>query len=275
MGGRILQCAHQSESLAGTAVFSLFLPEQSSQRCVPALFCLLGDDSDESSFLPETRAFEAAATHGLALVVVPAVHEQWKQYTSSDLPWILRYHFPVDVERVSLMGHGLSSGVDNNNGGIKALGLAMDPSLRAWVPSVSAFGARTAEEGRKDTAHAPTEPSTPEPSSLMRRHGPFPLTSFLIDEGTSSSPRGESQAEDLASAARAVGQRAMTLRHRSEYDGGLSGSGEFISQHIAFHADALRHAAEEDNQPPGLSYRVTSARRIVEPQTGPGPGSVG
>ncbi|MGE5615896.1 MAG: S-formylglutathione hydrolase, partial [Bacillota bacterium] len=158
--------AHRSQVTNCTMRFGLFLPPAARTRRVPLLFWLSGLTCTEENFVTKAGAQRVAAELGLAIVApdtsprgielpgdrdsydfgvgagfyVDATQAPWASayrmysYVSSELPDVLREHFPIDPARVGIFGHSM--------GGHGALTIALkNPgrfrSVSAFAPIVS------------------------------------------------------------------------------------------------------------------------------------------
>ncbi|MCC5827690.1 S-formylglutathione hydrolase, partial [Alkalimonas sp.] len=160
-GGRQMRFAHDSKVLSCRMQFSVYLPPQTAQQDVPALYWLSGLTCTDENFSAKAGAQRIAAELGIALVIpdtsprgeqVPddpegaydfglgagfyvnateapfAKHYQMYDYISKELPALVEAELPLSTRR-SISGHSM--------GGHGALVMALRESGRYC--SVSAF----------------------------------------------------------------------------------------------------------------------------------------
>ena len=163
-GGTQHVIRHASGACACDMTFGLFLPAEARDGPVPVLWFLSGLTCTHENAMVKAGAQGWAAEQGVALVFpdtsprgegvaddaaydlgqgagfyVNATQDPWKphfqmwSYLADELPALLTEHFPLDMERQSIMGHSM--------GGHGALTLAM--SLPGRFASVSAFASIT------------------------------------------------------------------------------------------------------------------------------------
>jgi S-formylglutathione hydrolase len=68
-GGHVVKYEHRSEELNCDMKFNVFLPVESTQAKVPAIFFLSGLTCTEDNFIQKGGAMAEASKHGIALIV--------------------------------------------------------------------------------------------------------------------------------------------------------------------------------------------------------------
>ncbi len=264
-GGTQHVIRHASGACACDMTFGLFLPAEARDGPVPVLWFLSGLTCTHENAMVKAGAQGWAAEQGVALVFpdtsprgegvaddaaydlgqgagfyVNATQDPWKphfqmwSYLADELPALLTEHFPLDMERQSIMGHSM--------GGHGALTLAM--SLPGRFASVSAFAPITnpteSDWGRKQlTAYLGEDESGwagHDASVLMAQTGfDGPV---LVDQGTEDQFLDLLRPEAL-SAAMAKRRQQGSFRMQPGYDHSYFFIATFMEDHVTFHADAL------------------------------------
>ncbi len=268
-GGRQMRFNHTASSLDCQMTFSIYLPPQADQRAVPLIYWLSGLTCTDENFMQKAGAQRYAAEHGVAIVTPDTSprgtdvaadpeggwdfglgagfylnatqppyrqHYQMYDYVTLELPQLLATHFPVDPQRVSIMGHSM--------GGHGALTIALkNPDAYKAVSAFSpicnpcncpwgqkAFSGYLGDDLQAWKAHDACE---------LIRGGTAVRLQLLVDQG-SADDFLESQLHTaaLAQACEATGL-PLSLRMREGYDHSYFFIATFIGEHIAYHASAL------------------------------------
>lgn len=258
--------AHDARSTAGEMTFGLFLPAQAATGPVPVVWFLSGLTCTHENAMVKSGAQRAAAEHGVAVVFpdtsprgvdvanddaydlgqgagfyVNATQNPWAphfrmwDYVADELPALIGAEFAVDPSRQSITGHSM--------GGHGALTLAM--GLAGRYRSVSAFAPIAnpvaSDWGRKQfTAYlGPDETAweAHDATLLMRERG-FD-GEVLIDQGTTDQFLNLLRPEAL-SHAMAERRQSGAFRMQRGYDHSYFFISTFMSEHIGFHAEALK-----------------------------------
>lgn len=264
---------HNSESIGLPMQFSVFLPAEAAVAKVPALFYLAGLTCTEETFPIKAGAQRFAAEHGIALIspdtsprgagiqgedeawdfgvgagfYVDATREPWAQryrmysYVTQDLRLAVLADLPIDATRLSIFGHSM--------GGHGALVMALrNPGLYRSVsafapiaaPSYCSWGVKAFSRYLGDNRQAWKMYD----ASELVKHPPSPgfAGGLLIDQGMGDQFLPEQlHLELFETNARAAGWKVLIRRHES-YDHGYFFISTFISDHIQYHARALRGA---------------------------------
>lgn len=259
--------SHASDACACKMTFGLFLPKAAQNGPVPLLWYLSGLTCTHENAMVKAGAQAWAERHGVALVFpdtsprgddvaddaeydlgqgagfyVNATQDPWAphfqmwDYIAEELPRVLFNNFPLDEERQAITGHSM--------GGHGALTLAL--GLPGRFRSVSAFAPichpTASDWGRKqlasylgadEAAWAPHDAS-----DTLQQTGPFDGP-MLIDQGSQDQFISLLMPETLASAMASVRQDGQ-FRMQSGYDHSYFFVASFFSDHMAFHAEALK-----------------------------------
>ncbi|MYN18642.1 S-formylglutathione hydrolase [Rugamonas sp. FT107W] len=267
-GGVLRFYRHASREIGLPMRFSVFMPAQSAQGPVPALFYLAGLTCNEETFMIKAGAQRAAAAAGLMLIApdtsprgagVEGESDNWDfgvgagfYVDATQAPWSTHYRMysyihelrellvrelPVDGERIGIFGHSM--------GGHGALMMALKrPDV---FRSVSAFAPIAAPSmcpwGKKafsgylgdDTAAWERHDA----SLLMARlQTPFPA-GILIDQGLGDKFLKEQLYPEVFEAACRTAAQPLELRRHDGYDHGYYFIATFMEDHIRFHARCL------------------------------------
>lgn len=257
--------SHPSDSTGCDMTFGLFLPAEAANEPVPVLWYLSGLTCTHENAMTKAGAQAWAGEHGLALVFpdtsprgegVPndgaydlgqgagfyvdatedpwAKHYQMWDYITEELPDTITSNFAIDFERQAITGHSM--------GGHGALTMAM--RLPGRFRSVSAFAPianpTASDWGRKQfTAYLGGEEANwaqYDATLLMRRLGfDGPM---LIDQGSKDQFLDLLKPEALAQAMMERRQPGQ-FRMQPGYDHSYYFVSTFMSDHMAFHAEAL------------------------------------
>lgn len=267
-GGYLNRYVHDSEACACKMTFSVYLPPQSTQQKVPALYWLSGLTCTDDNARVKAGAQRYAAEYGIALVFpdtsprgdsvpdeperydlgqgagfyVNATQSPWNthfhmyDYVCHELPVLVEQNLPLIPELRSISGHSM--------GGHGALICALKnpgvyQSVSAFAPicnpvnagwGAGCFTAYLGDDKEQWRAYDATE---------LIRTG-VQATEILIDQGTADEFYHEKQLlpENFKAACEEHGQ-TLTLRMQEGYDHSYHFIATFIGEHIAFHAKAL------------------------------------
>ncbi|WP_020393781.1 S-formylglutathione hydrolase [Thiolinea disciformis] len=269
-GGYLNRYTHESQACACTMTFSVYLPPQAETQKVPALYWLSGLTCTDDNFRVKAGAQRYAAEHGIALIIpdtsprgddvpdaperydlgkgagfyVNATQAPWDKnyhmyaYVTEELPTLIEANFPVIAGVKSISGHSM--------GGHGALIVALK-NPQAYR-SVSAFspicnpvkgawgqGCFTAYIGSNQL-----DWQAYDATCLVQAGARVP--DILIDQGTADEflTEGQLLPENFKAACEQAGQK-LTLRMQDGYDHGYHFIGSFIGEHIAWHAQLLKH----------------------------------
>ncbi|HZW19688.1 S-formylglutathione hydrolase [Noviherbaspirillum sp.] len=262
---------HGSQETGLPMRFSVYLPPQAREgKTCPAVFCLAGLTCTEETFMIKAGAQCHAAREGLVLVApdtsprganLPGEADDWDfgvgagfYLDATQAPWSQHYRmesyitrelldiadglFPLDRERIGVMGHSM--------GGHGALVLALrHPGL---FRSVSAFAPIVAPSqvpwGRKAFARylGPDADAWQDydASALMRqcKAAPYP-EGILVDQGLSDKFLDEQLRPGLFEAACIEAGQPLVLRLHPGYDHGYYFISTFVEDHLRHHAQQL------------------------------------
>ena len=264
-GGRVLFCAHESESCAGTMRFSLFLPP--GRGDFPVLIWLSGLTCTEENFMAKAGAQRMAARLGLALLApdtspretgIADEDEDWdlgsgagfyldasqtpwrgryrmESWITEELPELVSKEFPNNLARAGVCGHAW--------GGHGALTLALRhqalfQSVSAFAPICAptrcpwgekAFSAYLGQDRDSWRGHDACE--------LIRDGGMLP--EILIDQGLNDPFLEQQLRPDLLQGACAVRGLDLVLRRHDGYDHSYYFVSSFINDHLKWHANRL------------------------------------
>jgi S-formylglutathione hydrolase len=268
-GGYLNRYQHDSDSCHCRMTFSVYLPPQAEQGPVPALYWLSGLTCTDENFRVKAGAQRYAAELGLALIIpdtsprgdaVPDAAERYDlghgagfYVNATRQPWSKHYHMydyvvrelPALVEANLPLIAGLRSITGHSMGGHGALICALkNPgvyrSVSAFAPICNpvqsgwgkgCFGAYLGDDRSSWEAWDAT---------CLIQAGAAPPAIF-IDQGTADEFLAEQlYPHNLQAACEAKGV-PLTLRLQEGYDHSYHFIATFIGEHLAWHADALRH----------------------------------
>jgi len=261
---------HAARSTACEMRFGLYLPPQAEHERVPLVIYLAGLTCNEETFPIKAGAQRVAAELGLALlspdtsprgVRLPGDDEAWDfglsagfyldateppwsahyrmySYVARELPDLVISRFPVDGERIGLMGHSM--------GGHGALTIGLKHperfrSLSALAPIVApsqvpwgqkALPRYLGSDPDKWRAYDATELM----SDLASASGRPPL---LIDQGLEDEFLATQLKPELFEAAARGAGYPLILRHHEGYGHGYWFVSSVIEDHLRHHADHL------------------------------------
>lgn len=256
---------HQSETLACTMKFSIYLPPQAQQKKVPVLYWLSGLTCNEQNFITKSAMQRYAAEHGIAVVApdtsprgegiaddpaydlgqgagfyVNATQAPWAanyrmyDYILQELPALVEANFPVTDAR-SISGHSM--------GGYGALVIALrNPqrylSVSAFSPIVTLtqvpWGQKALRAYLGDDQKAWKQY---DPLDLVRAASKrLPL---LVEQGLADEFLNTQLQPDLLQKVCEENGHPITLNLRAGYDHSYYFIASFIGEHIKYHASAL------------------------------------
>jgi len=259
---------HASREIGLPMRFSVFMPAQSAQGPVPALFYLAGLTCNEETFMIKAGAQRAAAEAGLMLIApdtsprgagVDGESDNWDfgvgagfYIDATQAPWSTHYRMysyihelrellvrelPVDGERIGIFGHSM--------GGHGALTMALKRpdvfrSVSAFAPiaapSMCPWGKKAFSGYLGDDTAAWEQHDA---SLLMARlQTPFPA-GILIDQGLGDKFLKEQLYPEVFEAACRTAAQPLELRRHAGYDHGYYFISTFMEDHIRFHARCL------------------------------------
>ena len=262
------QYRHAATTVACDMRFSVYLPPQARHGSVPVIYWLSGLTCTDENFVQKAGAQRAAAEHGVAIVAPDtsprgegvaddpegaydlglgagfyvdatqppwAAHYQMYSYVRDELPALINAEFPVDADRVAIMGHSM--------GGHGALTTALkNPdryrSVSAFSPICSPLRCPWGEKAL--TAYLGGDRST------WRAYDATALISeavtavpMLVDQGDADDFLAEQLRPELLEQACRDTDQALELRMQSGYDHSYFFIASFIADHIGFHASHL------------------------------------
>ena len=263
-----LQRTYEHESITCDCImrFAVFLPEQSAQQQVPALYWLSGLTCTEENFILKSGAQRLAAELGLALIVpdtsprglnLPgeeehmaigtgagfyvnatehpwAPHYQMYDYVTQELVKTVNAFLPVDAERKSISGHSMGG-----HGALLA-GLRQPDqyaSVSAFAPICTASESEWGSRALLQYLGSDKERWQEYDVSKIIRQNPCHHT-ILVDQGDADPFLEELRPGDLKTACKASGQK-LVYREQTGYDHSYFFISTFIEDHLRFHATAL------------------------------------
>lgn len=248
--------------------FSVYTPPQAASGPVPVLYYLAGLTSTPETFMIKSGAQRAAAEHGLMLVspdtsprglglpgedddydfgsgavfYIDATVAPWSRhykmytYVTSELPAIVREHFPASpmhgIFGHSMGGHGaLTLALKNPDlyRSVSAFAPIANPTQVPW--GKKAFTGYLGDDEAAWKGHDATE--------LVREH-PFPDgRTILVDQGTADEFLEEQLSSGVFEVACADAEQPLDFRHHQGYDHGYYFISTFMEDHIRHHARYL------------------------------------
>ena len=260
---------HESKAIGLPMRFSVFMPKETAQKKVPALFYLAGLTCTEETFPIKAGAQRFAAQHGIALIApdtsprgagVPGETDSWDfgvgavfYVDATQEPWSKHYgmysyvrdelretvvdELPVDGDRLGIFGHSM--------GGHGALMLALrNPDIYRSVSAFAPIAAPTrcpwGEKAFSGYLGADREAwKQYDASELVGKATRKFAEGILVDQGLADAFLAQQLNPDVFEAAcRAAGQ-PLTLRRHEGYDHGYFFISTFIEDHVAHHAKVL------------------------------------
>ncbi len=267
--GYLNRYTHESDVLDCEMTFSVYLPPQAEQGCVPALYWLSGLTCTDDNARTKAGAQRYAAEHGIAIVFpdtsprgddvadeadrydlgkgagfyVNAVQKPWMahyqmfDYVTEELPTLLEASLPLIPGIKSITGHSM--------GGHGALVIALQnpdayQSVSAFSPICNpincgwgkgCFSAYLGDDKLSWEAYDAT--------ALVLAGAQ--VSDILIDQGTADEFYDEKQLlPESFQAACDAGDQRVTIRMQEGYDHSYHFIATFIGEHIAYHAKALK-----------------------------------
>jgi len=268
-GGDQLQYTHPSAVLSCNMRFSIFLPPQAAEGNVPVIYWLSGLTCTDENFVQKAGAQQFAAEHGVAIVApdtsprgedvpddaeaaydfglgagfyVNATQAPWSKhyhmydYITKELPEVINTNFPVDADRMSIMGHSM--------GGHGALTIALKnpgkyKSVSAFAPIVAPSQCPWGEKalgnyiGSDKSAWA--EYDTVELVKTAQERLPL-----LVDQGDADNFLEEQLKPELLTEVCEANNHPLDLRIQPGYDHSYFFMASFMGDHVAHHAKALK-----------------------------------
>jgi len=266
--GGVLEFFEHSSSVTKTPMrFAVYLPPQSKNKKVPALFWLSGLTCTEENFMQKAGAQRIASELGMALIApdtsprgagIPGEADSWDfglgagfYVNATEAPWSNHYrmydyvlhelrnvigeNFPVDLQRLAISGHSM--------GGHGALVLGFrNPDV---YRSISAFAPISAPSECPWGKNALTRylGSNTEDWKLYDSSQLILKTSFkkevLVDQGTEDKFLNiDLKPEKLVEAAKKC-DFPLKLRMQEGYDHSYYFVSTFIEDHLRFHLKNL------------------------------------
>ncbi len=268
---------HQSESTGTPMTFSVFVPNSAAQASLPVVWYLSGLTCTHANVTEKGEFRNACATLGLIFVApdtsprgegvaddpagaydfglgagfyVDATeapfaenYRMWR-YVTEELPALVAEHFPIDIDRQSIMGHSMGGH------GALTIGLSYPDRYKA----ISAFSPIVAPShvpwGKKAlSGYLGNDPLA------WRRHDAVALIEdgarvpdLLVDQGTADQFLNDQlQPLRLAAACEQDGI-ALTLRMQEGYDHSYYFISTFMEDHLRWHAARLGVGNNSDQQ---------------------------
>ena len=273
-GGWHKRYRHRSAVLGCDMVFAVYLPPQAEQGGkLPVLYWLSGLTCTDENFMQKAGAQRMAAALGIAIVCpdtsprglnLPGEHDSydfgsgagfyvnatqapWAEhyrmydYLTSELPELIKTHFPVNG-RESISGHSM--------GGHGALVLALRQPGR--FASVSAFAPIANPSqcpwGQKAfTGYLGDDRSTwQQYDSCALIANSASTQELFIDQGDADEFLAPQLGADALRAACAQAGQPLIYRTRTGYDHGYFFIASFIDEHLQYHANHLYPAIASD-----------------------------
>ncbi|EGU46313.1 putative esterase [Vibrio ichthyoenteri ATCC 700023] len=265
-GGWHKQYTHQSDVLACSMRFAIFLPPNASpSNPVPVVYWLSGLTCTDENFMQKAGAFRIAAELGIAIVAPDtsprgenvanddgydlgqgagfylnatqqpwAKHFQMYDYIVTELPNLIEANFPVNrvksISGHSMGGHGaLTIGLKNsaNYRSISAFSPISNPIQCPWgQKAFTAYLGSAVETWKQYDA-----------SELLKRaKAALPI---LVDQGDADGFLHEQLMPNALQAAADLHGSDLTLRMQAGYDHSYYFMSTFIEDHLRFHAKYL------------------------------------
>jgi len=268
-GGVVSRWRHGSPSTGTTMTFSVFVPP--GQGPFPALVYLAGLTCDDTTFLIKAGAQRQAAKLGLMLIApdtsprgldIPGVRESWdfgeaagfyldataapwttnfrmESYVTKDLLAAVTENFPLDPQRIGLMGHSMG-GHGALTLGLKHPGLFRTVSALAPIsaPSQVPWGQKALPRYLGEDQAAWRSADT---VSLLEDGRT--TTKWLVDQGLDDQfLSAQLRPELLRAACEKAGQELIFREHRG-YDHGYYFIQTVIDDHLDHHFAGLTRAS--------------------------------
>ena len=270
-GGWMKQLQHWSETCNCDMTFSIFVPERRNRADPdpPVLYYLSGLTCTDENARTKSHFAQEAGRVGLAVVFpdtsprgtsiegqddsydfgsgagfyVNATTSQWAKhynmydYVTKELPDLVSKLFPVNGNRMSIMGHSMGghgaliSHLKNPGKytSVSAFAPISNPTKCPWGEKAFTGYLGSVEEGK---AYDATE--------LIKDYPKEHQAPILIDQGTADGfLANQLLPKNLTSAADKAGYRPITLRMQPGYDHSYYFISTFMKDHIEHHATAL------------------------------------
>ena len=260
---------HQSEVLACSMNFSIYLPPQAKHHRVPVLYWLSGLTCTDENFVTKAGAQQHAAKHGIAIVApdtsprgdgiaddpegawdfglgagfylnaseMPfASNYRMYDYVSRELPELINGNFQVDAQRCSIFGHSM--------GGHGALTIALKnpqnyQSVSAFSPIVAPMRCPWGIKAFSNYLGSDRESWRPYDATELIAQSQ-PQLPMLIDQGDADDFLSEQLRPELLREAAANANYPLEQRMQAGYDHSFYFIASFIGEHIEFHAKHLQ-----------------------------------
>ena len=258
---------HESGETGTPMTFSVFVPPQAEAiGKLPVIWYLSGLTCTHANVTEKGEYRAACAEHGLIFVApdtsprgegvpddaaydfgqgagfyVDATEEPYAanyrmySYLTEELPWLIRDHFPADLDRQGIMGHSMGGH------GALTLGLRNPGRYRA----VSAFAPIVAP-GQVPWGEKALGRYLGDDRSRWRRHDAVALIEdgarvpeLLVDQGEADSFLAQQLRPDLLESACAAAGIGLTLRLQPGYDHSYYFISTFMAEHLRWHAARL------------------------------------
>jgi S-formylglutathione hydrolase len=260
---------HESKAIGLPMRFSVFMPNEASQKKVPGLFYLAGLTCTEETFPIKAGAQRFAAQHGIALIApdtsprgagapgeadawdfgvgagfyVDATQEPWSKhyrmysYVRDELRETVINELPVVGDRLGIFGHSM--------GGHGALMLALrNPDIYRSVSAFAPIAAPTrCPWGEKAFSGYLGEDREAwkqyDASELVGKATRKFAEGILVDQGLADNFLAQQLNPDVFEAACKAAGQPLTMRRHEGYDHGYFFISTFIEDHLAHHAKVL------------------------------------
>ncbi|ORZ07915.1 putative S-formylglutathione hydrolase [Absidia repens] len=270
-GGHVVKYEHDSTELSCSMKFNVFLPKESEQGSVAAIYFLSGLTCTEDNFIQKSGALAEAAKHGIALIApdtsprgvsiqgdddswdfgtgagfyLDATDPKWAKnyrmysYVTKELPALVNKQLPIDGSRVSIMGHSM--------GGHGALTIYLKNSsayktVSAFSPIANPVNCPWGEKAFSNYLGSnQDEWKQYDTVELLKKAGDLKIDA-LVDVGTSDNflereLKIDTLKETVASLGRA---QDWTIRYQDGYDHSYFFISSFIADHIQHHVKYLK-----------------------------------
>ncbi|WP_019960828.1 S-formylglutathione hydrolase [Woodsholea maritima] len=258
---------HPSQATGTEMTFSVFVPEHKPGERLPVVWYLSGLTCTQANVTEKGEFRQACAELGVIFIAPDtsprgegvaddagydlgqgagfyldatqapwAAHFQMRAYIEDELPALISAHFPVDLDRQSIMGHSMGGH------GALTIGLRHPDRFKAIsafapivAPSQVPWGQKafTAYLGEDQSAWAAYD------ACAMITAGAR-VKAILIDQGSDDNFLAQELKPELFEAAcQRVGQ-PLTLRHQAGYDHSYYFISTFMAEHLAWHAGHLK-----------------------------------
>jgi S-formylglutathione hydrolase len=259
---------HDSTATGTPMRFSVFVPGETGERRMPAVYWLSGLTCTDDNFTVKAGAQRVAAELGLIVVApdtsprgdavpddpdgaydfglgagfyVDATEAPWsrhyrmRSYVESELPALVAEHFPVDQERQGILGHSM--------GGHGALTIALrNPgryrAVSAFAPICSPLACPWGEKALGGYLGADRSAWRAYDACALIEDGAR-VAEILVDQGTEDAFLVEQLKPELLRQACETAGIPLTLRLQPGYDHSYYFIATFIEDHLRWHAARL------------------------------------